>query len=63
MVIFFLEKGWENDISQMECTGESNGKAPFVSKNHAARCGYINKFDYGSGSCQINSFWTDQLNR
>lgn len=48
--------GWENDISQMECTGESNGKAPFVSKNHAARCGYINKFDYGSGSCQINSF-------
>ena len=50
------EIGWESDISQIECEGESNGKAPFVSKNHVARCGYINKFDFGANSCQINTF-------
>nr|CDJ87398.1 Glycosyl hydrolase and Alpha-amylase domain containing protein [Haemonchus contortus] len=47
--------GWEQDISQKACTGAIGGTAPFSSRNHIAKCGAVNVFTWGSGSCIIDS--------
>eukprot|EP00057_Strongylocentrotus_purpuratus_P032310 XP_787209.3 PREDICTED: alpha-amylase [Strongylocentrotus purpuratus] len=49
-------QGWENDSSQRTCSGTAGGTKPYSSGNHFARCGYINKFDFESNSCEINYF-------
>ncbi|XP_013389804.1 pancreatic alpha-amylase, partial [Lingula anatina] len=47
---------WEADINQVtSCGGSAGGQAPYSSKNHVARCGYINVFEFGSGSCIIDN--------
>ena len=51
-----LGVGWENDMKQTECLGNLNEKAPFSFNNHVAKCGFINKFDFGSNTCEINHF-------
>jgi hypothetical protein len=50
--------GWEADITQSPCTGTGADVQPPYSgtKNHMARCGYINRFSFGSGGCEINEF-------
>lgn len=48
--------GWESDIIQSTCTGSAGGRAPYTSKNHLGRCGFVNVFDFGTASCQINPF-------
>ncbi|XP_046454250.1 alpha-amylase-like isoform X3 [Daphnia pulex] len=48
--------GWESDISQSTCTGSAGGRAPYTSKNHLGRCGFVNVFDFGMSTCQINPF-------
>lgn len=48
--------GWEADIAQTSCLGTAGGSAPYTSKNHLARCGYINKFSFGTAACEINTF-------
>lgn len=48
--------GWESDINQSSCSGAAGGRAPYTSKNHLGRCGFINVFDFGIGSCQIVPF-------
>ncbi|XP_032776971.2 alpha-amylase [Daphnia magna] len=48
--------GWENDISQGACTGTAGGTAPYTTKNHMGRCGYINVFTFSGNSCEINAF-------
>lgn len=50
---FSLPAGWESDISQTTCTGAAGGRAPYSSKNHLGRCGYVNVFEFGMGACQI----------
>lgn len=58
---------WERDIYQERCADDVNfhgsdafgsrappAKPPFQSKNHVALCGYINVFDFDSGSCRIS---------
>ncbi|XP_054773707.2 alpha-amylase A-like [Lytechinus pictus] len=49
-------QGWESDISQKVCSGSAGGTRPYSSNNHFARCGYVNKFDFESNSCEINNF-------
>lgn len=48
----------EGEISQTACTGSGGGVTPpgTPTKNHRGRVGYINVFEWGSGSCQIYSF-------
>ncbi|EFX66440.1 hypothetical protein DAPPUDRAFT_229423 [Daphnia pulex] len=50
--------GWESDITQSPCTGTGADVLPPYSgtKNHMARCGYINRFNFGAGGCEINAF-------
>ena len=36
--------GWESDVRQAD--------APYVSNNHFAKCGYVNKFERGSSAAQ-----------
>ena len=45
---------WESDISQSACGGTVGGTAPGGSMNHIARCGALNVFSWGSGSCTIS---------
>jgi alpha-amylase len=47
--------GWEADIAQATCTGSVGGRAPYTSKNHLGRCGYLNVFTYSGNACQIDS--------
>jgi alpha-amylase len=54
--IFIFLAGWESDISQSTCTGSAGGRAPYTSKNHLGRCGFVNVFDFGMSTCQINPF-------
>jgi len=54
--VLYNGQGWENDIHQIECEGSFNGNAPFKSNNHMAKCGFINKFDFGANSCENNYF-------
>jgi alpha-amylase len=51
---FIFVAGWESDISQSTCTGSAGGRAPYTSKNHLGRCGFVNVFDFGMGTCLIN---------
>uniref|UniRef100_A0A914W7E2 Alpha-amylase n=1 Tax=Plectus sambesii TaxID=2011161 RepID=A0A914W7E2_9BILA len=46
--------GWESDVNQAACTGTGGGTKPFNSNNHVARCGYVNVFIWGDGSCRID---------
>lgn len=50
--------GYESDIQQSTCTGTgADVPPPYTSnKNHVARCGYINRFYFGTGDCEINAF-------
>jgi alpha-amylase len=43
--------GWEGDITQGGCQG--SGRAPYASKNHVAKCGFVNMFDFGTSVCEI----------
>ena len=47
---------WESDIQQLTCTGSGASAPPYATKNHMARCGYINKFSFNSGDCLILEF-------
>jgi alpha-amylase len=47
--------GWEGNIAQGTCTGTAGGSRPYTSINHFARCGYQNVFEWGTGTCVINS--------
>jgi len=48
---------WESNIAQSSsCSGNIGGSKPYSSNNHFARCGYINVFEHGQGSCTIKSF-------
>lgn len=47
---------WENDISNnVTCAGSASGPPPYVSRNHWARCGFLNVFHLGKGECVIES--------
>lgn len=48
----------EGDITQSACTGTGGGVSPPgpPTKNHRGRVGYINVFEWGTGSCVINEF-------
>ncbi|XP_047486576.1 alpha-amylase-like [Penaeus chinensis] len=49
--------GWEADISQIgSCSGTAGGSAPYASKNHLGRCGFVNVFTFDSSDCTVNSF-------
>ncbi|XP_046634592.1 alpha-amylase-like isoform X2 [Daphnia pulicaria] len=50
--------GWEADITQSPCTGTgADVQPPYPgTKNHMARCGYINRFSFGNNGCEINAF-------
>jgi len=49
-------EGWEPDIiGDHDCSGNIGGIAPFDSKNHVARCGFVNVFHYGEDQCEINT--------
>nr|QJE50400.1 alpha amylase-related protein [Diaphanosoma celebensis] len=48
--------GWESDVSQTTCTGSVGGTAPYSSKNHLGRCGYVNVFAFSGNGCQIDAF-------
>ncbi|XP_057380580.1 alpha-amylase-like [Daphnia carinata] len=50
--------GYEPDIQQSVCSGTGSDVAPpYISnKNHVACCGYINRFNFGTGGCEINGF-------
>ncbi|KAA0192642.1 hypothetical protein HAZT_HAZT001198 [Hyalella azteca] len=46
--------GWEGDIAQAgNCKGAAGGSAPYATKNHVGRCGYLNVFSFDSGSCTV----------
>ncbi len=47
---------WEIDIGQGMCEGTVGGNKPFVSHNHAGRCGYVNVFWFGQSGCKITDF-------
>ena len=48
---------WEHDVTQAaRCTGSAGGNRPYDGNNHFARCGFINVFEHGLGSCTIDSF-------
>jgi len=48
---------WEGDVTQRwECSGDIGGYRPYASANHMARCGFVNGFVYGQGTCTIDSF-------
>jgi alpha-amylase len=47
--------GWEANIAQNSCSGTAGGTRPYSSNNHFGRCGYQNVFEWGSGSCIINT--------
>ena len=55
-VICNLGSGWEMDITQGTCTGTVGGSAPYSTKNHMGRCGYVNVFTFSSNNCQIDAF-------
>lgn len=55
-----LEPKTEKSINQLECSGTSGGKAPFISETHVARCGFINMFEFHSEPCEINYFATTE---
>uniref|UniRef100_A0A1I7YJB7 Alpha-amylase n=1 Tax=Steinernema glaseri TaxID=37863 RepID=A0A1I7YJB7_9BILA len=47
--------GWETDVQQKACTGSGASEPPIrSSKNHMAKCGMVNVFEWESGSCLIN---------
>jgi alpha-amylase len=46
---------WEGDINQGTCTGTGAGTPGYSSTNHMARCGFLNRFQWNSGSCLINT--------
>nr|AWU67110.1 putative alpha-amylase [Crangon crangon] len=49
--------GWEGDINQASsCTGTAGGSAPYTTKNHLGRCGYVNVFTFDSPNCIVNIF-------
>ena len=45
--------GWELDIHQTTCSGSAGIEAPFTSKDHLARCGFINVFEWNEPQCII----------
>lgn len=49
-------QGWETDRDQGSCSGSAGGSKPYSSSNHFGRCGFINKFDFESNSCEMNYF-------
>lgn len=56
--------GWESDINQAGyCTGSSGGGAPYSSKNHLAKCGFSNLFEYSGNSCEVDTLpsYTEKL--
>ena len=47
---------WENDIHQGACTGAgASGAPPQNSQNHRAKCGMMNVYHFGSGTCEIKA--------
>ena len=53
-----IPRNEEPDIHQTRpCTGSAGGLHPLKPlKYHVARCGYVNRFAWGSSDCQIYSF-------
>jgi alpha-amylase len=48
--------GWESNISQGTCTGTATAaQQPYTSINHMGRCGYVNVFEWGKGTCIVNN--------
>ncbi|VDL82589.1 unnamed protein product [Nippostrongylus brasiliensis] len=48
-------ENWEPDIKQSKCGGVYKSSAPSSSKNHVAKCGAVNVFEWGRGDgCIIN---------
>ncbi|XP_005089737.2 alpha-amylase [Aplysia californica] len=49
-----LNGGWEGDVpASSTCTGADAGTPPYSSKNHFGRCGYVNVFHWGQGTCEV----------
>jgi len=49
--------GWESDVSQdLECVGRRGGSRPYATKNHMARCGYVNAFRFSESGCTVDDF-------
>jgi len=47
---------WESDVTQAwKCSGDVGGYRPYASSNHMARCGFVNVFVFGQGTCTIDS--------
>lgn len=61
-LIGFTGQGWENDVHQIQCQGTAGGASSFYSTNHMAKCGYVNKFEFGVSNCEINYFPSIQSN-
>ncbi|VDL87482.1 unnamed protein product [Nippostrongylus brasiliensis] len=48
-------ENWEPDMKQSKCGGVYKSSAPSSSKNHVAKCGAVNVFEWGRGDgCIIN---------
>ena len=48
--------GWESDIYQGTCSGSAGLAVPFDSKDHMARCGFINVFEWNENGCVMEPF-------
>ncbi|XP_059155811.1 alpha-amylase-like isoform X2 [Physella acuta] len=52
-----LSNGWETGTSlDINCSGDAAVTSPYHAGNHIGRCGYINVYHWGSGTCEIHSF-------
>ena len=47
--------GAEADVLVQDCNGHFGGVPPYHSRNHMARCGFVNVFHFGSPECEINA--------
>ncbi|CAG0888559.1 unnamed protein product [Cyprideis torosa] len=46
-------EGWEQDLTQGTCTGDGAAQSPVRTNNHRGRCGFLNVFEFNTGSCEI----------
>ncbi|TKR75722.1 hypothetical protein L596_016974 [Steinernema carpocapsae] len=52
------ENSWENDILQDRCSGSgASGQPERKSKNHVAKCGMVNVFEWDEGKCIVNGLY------
>ena len=47
--------GWEADINQGTCQGTAGGTAPYTTKNHMGRCGFLNRYSFNDNECYIEN--------